>query len=67
MLFSGNVAVSEQRACCFLGCINDAEFTLWWAGDSYSNYTEPCRRHIADLMTDADTHYLYPIQGIARP
>lgn len=43
---------TEKPHCCFLGCQNKAEWTLWY-GETPDDFTQSCTKHLGEMMTDA--------------
>lgn len=49
-----------KRRCCFIPCDKLADYEIR-NGDGPDDYTDSCLEHVPEMLTDAETHYLYKI------
>ena len=54
--------------CCYIGdagddCSKPAEWVIVH-GSGPDDYTEACRRHVGDMLTDAPEHRIYPLKDV---
>ncbi len=50
-----------KLGCCAMDCNKTAEWVIVH-GAAPDDYTMACTTHVGDLLTDAPTHYIYPVR-----
>jgi len=50
-----------KRECCFMGCESAATWQAYSTDGRPDEGTDACDDHLGHLLTDAPTHYVYPI------